>query len=51
MEYTMNLVDAAYDMAQLDNCNDDYSVLLGFLNSPSFRTFGEGLEAILAPSL
>lgn len=47
MEYTMNLVDAAYDMAQLDNCNDDYSVLLGFLNSPSFRTFGEGLEVII----
>ena len=47
MEYTMNLVDAAYDMAQLDNCNDDYSVLLGFLNGPSFRTFGEGLEVII----
>ena len=45
MEYTMNMVDATYDMAQLDDYDvGDYSQLLEFLNSPNFRTFGEGLE-------
>lgn len=47
MEYTMNMIDAVYDMSQLDQLNDDYSELLSFLNSPNFRSFGEGLEAII----
>lgn len=48
MEYTMNMVDATYDMAQLDDYDvGDYSQLLEFLNSPNFRTFGEGLEGII----
>lgn len=47
MEYTMNMIDAVYDMSQLDQFNDDYSELLCFLNSSNFRSFGEGLEAII----
>lgn len=47
MEYTMNMIDAAYDLAQLDHINDDYSALLDFLNSPNFRSFGEGLETVI----
>jgi hypothetical protein len=43
----MNMVDAAYDMAQTDDFGDDYSTLLEFLNGPNFRTFGEGLETII----
>lgn len=47
MEYTMNMNDAAYDMAQLDELNDNYAVLLDYLNSPNFRSFGDGLKAII----
>jgi hypothetical protein len=39
--------DTVYDMSQLDQNNDDHSELLAFLNSPNFRSFGEGLEAII----
>ena len=47
MEYTMNMNDAAYDMAQLDELNDNYVVLLDYLNSPNFRSFGDGLKAVI----
>lgn len=47
MEYTMNMNDAAYDMAQMDELNDNYAVLLEYLNSPNFRSFGDGLKAII----
>ena len=47
MEYTMNMNDAAYDMAQMDELNDNYTVLLDYLNSPNFRSFGDGLKAII----
>lgn len=47
MEYTMNMNDAAYDMAQMDELNDNYAVLLDYLNSPNFRSFGDGLKAII----
>lgn len=47
MEYTMNMIDTVYDMSQLDQVEDDYSALLDFLNSSNFRSFGDGLEAII----
>ena len=47
MEYTMNMNDAAYDMAKMDELNDNYAVLLEYLNSPNFRSFGDGLKAII----
>ena len=47
MEYTMELVDAAYDYAQETYEADDYAALLDFLNSSNFRTFGEALESII----
>lgn len=47
MEYTMNMNDAAYDIAKMDELDDDYSVLLDYLNSPNFRSFGDGLKAII----
>ena len=47
MEYTMNMNDTAYDMAQMDELNDNYAVLLDYLNSPNFRSFGDGLKAII----
>lgn len=47
MEYTMNMNDAAYDMAQMDELDDDYSALLDYLNSPNFRSFGDGLKEVI----
>lgn len=47
MEYTMNMNDAAYDMAQMDELGDDYSALLDYLNSPNFRSFGDGLKEVI----
>lgn len=47
MEYTMIMEDAAYDIAQLDELDENYSTLLDYLNSPSFRSFGDGLKAII----
>ena len=47
MEYTMELIDAAYDCAQETYETDDYATLLDFLNSSNFRTFGEALESII----
>lgn len=47
MEYTMNMNDAAYDMAQIDELDDDYSALLDYLNSPNFRSFGDGLKEVI----
>ena len=47
MEYTINMNDAVYDMSQLDQTEDNYSALLDFLNSPNFRSFGDGLEIII----
>ena len=47
MNYTMELVDAAYDYAQETYEADDYAALLDFLNSSNFRTFGEALESII----
>ena len=47
MEYTMNMNDAAYDMARMDELNDNYAVLLDYLNSPNFRSFGDGLKAVI----
>ena len=47
MEYTMNMIDAVYDMSQLDQNEDDFSALLDFLNSSNFRSFGDGLTAII----
>ena len=47
MEYTMNMNDAAYDVAQMDELNDNYAVLLDYLNSPNFRSFGDGLKMVI----
>lgn len=47
MEYTMNMNDAAYDIAQMDELGDDYSALLDYLNSPNFRSFGDGLKEVI----
>lgn len=47
MEYTMNMNDAAYDIAQMDELEDNYAVLLDYLNSPNFRSFGDGLKAVI----
>lgn len=47
MEYTMNMNDTAYDMAQMDELGDDYSALLDYLNCPNFRSFGDGLKEVI----
>ena len=47
MEYTMNMNDAAYDIAKMDELGDNYAVLLDYLNSPHFRSFGDGLKEVI----
>ena len=47
MEYTMNMNDAAYDIAQMDELGDNYAALLDYLNSPNFRSFGDGLKTVI----
>lgn len=51
MEYTMELVDAAYDYAQETFETDDCAALLNFLNSSNFRTFGSALESIICKKM
>lgn len=51
MEYTMNMNDAAYDIAQMDEVNDNYAVLLDYLNSPNFRSFGDGLKTVICSKM
>lgn len=47
MEYTMNMNDAAYDIAQMDELDDNYTMLLDYLNSSNFRSFGDGLKTVI----
>ena len=47
MEYTMNMYDAVYDMAEVDELDPNYAELLDYLNSPNFRSFGDGLNAVI----
>lgn len=47
MEYTMNMNDAAYDIAQMDELGDSYTAFLDYLNSSNFRSFGDGLKVVI----
>lgn len=47
MEYTTRMDDLIYERAQADEIDGSYSELLAFLNSPNFRTFGDGLTQII----
>lgn len=47
-EYTQNLENELYaSWESVDQAEDDYRALLDYLNSPNFRSFGEGLETII----
>lgn len=50
MDYTTQMEEAIYNKwSEFDNSDDDYSGIIDYLNSSDFRTFGDGLSAVILP--
>ena len=50
MDYTTQMEEAIYNKwNEFDNSDDDYSGIIDYLNSSDFRTFGDGLSAVILP--
>ena len=50
MDYTTQMEEAIYNKwSEFDNSDEDYSEIIDFLNSKDFRSFGDGLSAVILP--